>query len=317
MKRHDVVILHTMVGSLDGTDTYFRSGGYGGTESHFGVGGEGRSYQWQDTDYQAEANLAANYRAISIETEDRNSKFFPTWNSNDGSAVPAWTDRQIEEIARIVAWCCTVHNIPCQLAHDSKPGTRGIAYHRLGVDGNFPDHRVTGGEVWSSATGKVCPGNRRIAQIPKVIEKARRIMGGVSAQPEPLIESKKTGGIVIPVLLPRTDAPEKADSPSSTWPYREEVIDLGYVGGWRGRCYVRLSFGHPGGQVLRAHFDTSIAGKAAVFNVPGVGEWPGQFVDPAYANGNRWTIEAPTGPTALMLTYAAPGGASLSIEWER
>jgi hypothetical protein len=311
MKRHDLIILHTMVGSLDGTDTYFRSGGYGGVESHFGVGGEGRALQWQDTNYQAEANLAGNARAISIETEDRNLKYFPVWNSNDGSAVPAWTDAQVDEIASIVAWCCTVHDIPCQLVHDSKPSTRGIAYHRLGVDGNFPDHRVPGGEAWSSAVGKVCPGNRRIAQMPKVVEKARRIMGGASTV-EPVASR---GGTVIPVILPRTDTPTEGTE-SHDWPYREEVIDLGQVGGWRGRCYVRLSFGHPGGQVFRAHFDTSVAGKAAVFHVPGVGEWPGQFVQPAYANGNRWTIEAPAGPTALMITYAAPGGASLSVEWE-
>lgn len=313
MSRHDVVCLHTMVGSLDGTDSFFRADGYGGTESHFGVGGDGRVYQWQDTTYRAEANADGNHRLISIETEDRNSKIFTRW---DGSNVPAWTDAQLDELARLVAWCCTVHDIPCQLISDSKPGTRGVGFHRLGIEGNYPNGRVPGGEIWSTARGKICPGDARIAQMPKLVEKARRIQGGVAAVPAPLTESKSSGGLVIPVLLPRTDWP--ADGlPSRDWPWREEVIDLGYVGGWRGRAMIRLSFGHPGGQVLRAHFDTAEGIGAKVWHVPGVPEWPGQFVEPSYKNGNRWTVEAPAGPTALMLSYAAPGGASLSIEWER
>lgn len=312
IKRHDLVVLHTMVGSLDGTDAYFRGDGYGGVESHFGVGGEGRVLQWQDTDFQAEANGSGNYRIISVETEDRNSRYFPQWDSNDGSAVPAWTDAQLEAIASVVAWCCTVHDIPCVLAPSSRSTSRGVGYHRQGIDGNFPDGRVPGGEVWSSALGKVCPGNRRIAQVPKVIERARRIMGGVSVVEPPA----SRGGIVIPVQLPRTD-PGPEGSPASAWPWREEVIDLGYVGGWRGRCMVRLSFGHPGGQVLRAHFDTATGPETTIFHVPGVGDWPGTWVDPAYKNPNRFTVEAPAGATALMLTYAAPGGASLNVEWER
>jgi hypothetical protein len=54
--KHDLVILHTMVGSLWGTDGYFRRDGYGGAESHFGVGYDGEILQWQDTNYKAEAN---------------------------------------------------------------------------------------------------------------------------------------------------------------------------------------------------------------------------------------------------------------------
>lgn len=312
IRSHDIVCLHTMVGALAGTDSYFKQNGYGGTESHFGIGHDGTNYQWQDTAYKADANLDGNHRIISIETADVGAGF-PKWNTNDGSAVPAWTDAQVEEIAATVAWCCTVHDIPCELIADSKPGRRGIGYHRQGCDGNFPDRRVPGGERWSSAAGKVCPGNRRIAQIPKVIEKARRIIGGVSVVEPPA----SRGGTVIPVLLPRTDEPVPADLASKQWPYREEVIDLGFVGGWRGRCMVRLSFGHPGGQVFRAHFDTAQGPNVKVFHVPGVGEWPGKFVQPAYSSGNRWVAEAPAGATALMLTYAAPGGASLSVEWER
>jgi hypothetical protein len=180
IRPHDIVCLHTMVGTLAGTDAMFQKNGYRGTESHFGIGADGTNYQWQDTDYRADANLDGNYRIISIETADMGPEF-PEWNTEDGNAVPPWTDAQIDEIAGTVAWCCTVHDIPCALVTDSRPGRRGIAYHRQGCDGDFPDGRVPGGERWSAAVGKVCPGDNRIAQIPEIIEKARRMVGRVGS----------------------------------------------------------------------------------------------------------------------------------------
>lgn len=170
LARHDIICLHTMVGSLTGTDQYFRRDGYGGVEAHFGVGGDGTVYQWQDTDYRADANLNGNHRIISIETADHGPEF-PKWS---GSDVPAWTPAQIEQIAQIIARCCRHYGIPCALVPDSRPERRGIAYHRQGCD----PWRVAGGELWSSAYGKVCPGDRRIAQIPQVIDRARHILEG-------------------------------------------------------------------------------------------------------------------------------------------
>jgi len=172
LTKFDLVILHTMVGSLNGTDGYFRGDGYGGAESHFGVGHDGTVYQWQDTNHRAEANGAANARAISIETADMGTGF-AKWNTNDGNAVPAWTDAQREAIARIVAWSCTTHDIPCSLIPDSKATRRGIGFHRQGV----PGYAVAGGELWSSARGKVCPGPKRIAQIPGIITRANALLG--------------------------------------------------------------------------------------------------------------------------------------------
>jgi N-acetylmuramoyl-L-alanine amidase len=174
MVQHDIICLHTMVGSLWGTDAFFRSDGYGGAESHFGVGYNGETLQWQDTSRQAEANLNGNHRIISIETADYGPGF-GTWNVSDASAVPAWTPEQVERIAEIVAWACRTHSIPCELVPDSRPTRRGVAYHRQGIPGWG---LVPGGEVWSSARGKVCPGNRRVAQIPLVISRARAILAG-------------------------------------------------------------------------------------------------------------------------------------------
>lgn len=180
MTAYDIVCLHTMVGSLTGTDAYFRQSGYGGNESHFGVGHDGETFQWQDLDYSADANYRGSRHIISIETADTGAGF-PKWNLNDGAQVPTWTPAQVDRLADLVAWLCRTYNIPPTLITDSKPGRRGIGYHRLGV----PGYVVAGGELWSTARGKVCPGTRRIAQIPTVVDRARKIMGAPNPTPNP------------------------------------------------------------------------------------------------------------------------------------
>lgn len=185
MSAHDIICLHTMVGSLAGTDNYFRANGYGGTESHFGVGGDGTIYQWQDLDYTADANYQGSRRIISIETADIGPEF-PKWNTSDPQAVPFWTPKQTEAIAKIIAYCCKLYMIPCVLIPDSKPSRRGIGYHRQGV----PGYMVEGGEQWSLARGKVCPGDNRISQIPTVIERAQQLLNvrpPTPTQPSPTI----------------------------------------------------------------------------------------------------------------------------------
>ena len=172
MRAFDIICIHTMVGSLMGTDSYFQSGS---ANSHFGTGGDGRIIQWLDTTIQSWANANGNPHIISIENADIGPEF-PKWNTNDGGAVPAFTAKQIEAIAQIVAWACRTHNIPCQIIPDAKPGRRGIGWHRQGV----PGYMVAGAEQWSSARGKVCPGDRRIAQIPAIVARAKAILGGQS-----------------------------------------------------------------------------------------------------------------------------------------
>lgn len=170
MRAHDIICLHTMVGSLWGTDAYFKQSGYGGSESHFGVGHDGETLQWQDLDYSADANTNGNWHIVSIETADT-GEGFPKWNTT-GDNVPPWTPKQISRLADLVAWLCRQYNIPCELIPDSKPSRRGIGFHRLGV----PGYVVAGGELWSTARGKVCPGQRRINQIPDIVLRARQIL---------------------------------------------------------------------------------------------------------------------------------------------
>jgi len=172
LTRYDLLLLHTAVGSFDGTYNYFRSSsGYTGAESHFMTSGAGDIDQYQDTAHQAEANGAANSRAISVENADMGPQFAP-WNTGDGNAVPPFTPQQIEANARIAAWAHQQHGIPLELVPDSRPGRRGIGYHRLGV----PGYATAGGELWSSARGKSCPGPKRIAQIPQIIARARQLV---------------------------------------------------------------------------------------------------------------------------------------------
>src|SRR5690606_35036091 len=95
---------------------------------------------------------------------------------------PALTAAQVEANAKILAWAHKTHGIPLQLAPNSRPGSRGLGYHRQGIDGNWSGYRyggrVSGGEVWTTSRGKVCPGDRRIDQLPQILARAKQIVSG-------------------------------------------------------------------------------------------------------------------------------------------
>jgi N-acetylmuramoyl-L-alanine amidase len=281
MSRHDIVVLHTMVGTLWGTDSYFMRDGYGGVESHFGVGHDGEVLQWQDTDFVAEANLNGNRRCISIETADTGPGF-PSWT---GTNVPAWTDAQIEAIAQIIAWCCRTHDIPCELIPDTKPNRRGIGYHRQGIRGSYPDGLVSGGEVWSTAVGKVCPGDRRVAQVPRVISRARQLLG--------------------------------VPHPSTT--RRANVLENYRVQG-SGTLRLNVPVGSASLVTARAWLSASVngpqQGSARVWfqdDDSGIGElaWTIPFSDGRSA---RRVAELPDGTTMINIQYDFPDGGCLTLE---
>lgn len=163
-----------MAGTLAGTSAEFHKNGYGGLESHFGMGTDGHVLQWQDCLFEADANFNGNHHIISMETQDRGDGF-PSWT---GSDVPAWTPAQVDALVAWLVWVTDPRThvscpagwachggIPRALVPDSRPGRRGIGYHRQGID----PWRVPDGERWSASTGKVCPGDRRILQLVNVI----------------------------------------------------------------------------------------------------------------------------------------------------
>ncbi len=169
--RHDIICLHTMVGTLAGSWSW--SSRAGGSYWHFGVGGGGAIWQCQDLRYRSAANLNGNWHVIPIETEDHGG-YFPSWNGQCGN-VPFWTERQKDAIVRLVAWLCLRYDIPPVLIPDTRVGRRGIAYHRQGID----PYRCGSCEKWSSAYGKCCPDNRRIGQLlNEVITRVQAIVGG-------------------------------------------------------------------------------------------------------------------------------------------
>lgn len=168
MTRWDVVCIHTIVGNPPAH------------AAHFSTRADGYIYQSRDTAYASAANYNGNYRVIAIENDDQGPEF-GDWDENDGHDVPAFTAAQIEAIAKICVWAYQTHGIPLVACPDSKSFSRGIAYHRQGIDGNWSGYayggRVSGGEVWTKSAGKVCPGDRRIAQVPQIIARARTLAG--------------------------------------------------------------------------------------------------------------------------------------------
>ncbi len=162
MSRYDIVCVHTIVGYAPAH------------AAHFSVKADGTITQSRDTAYRSAANLDGNHRVIAIENEDHGAAFGGT------PKLPGWvalTDAQVESNARILKWAHDTHGIPLQLCPNSKPTSRGLAYHRQGIDGNFSGYkfpgRVSGGEVWTSSYGKVCPTDARIAQLPDILAEAR------------------------------------------------------------------------------------------------------------------------------------------------
>lgn len=164
MDRYDIVCVHTIVGFAPAH------------AAHFSVFGDGTIVQSRDTRYRSAANLNGNHRVIAIENEDHGSPAFPAWT---GSDVPPLTDAQVEADARILAWAHTEHGVPLQLCPDSRPSSKGLAYHRQGIDGNFGSFRFPGrvpsGENWSSSFGKVCPGDDRIEQRTDILRIAQSL----------------------------------------------------------------------------------------------------------------------------------------------
>lgn len=179
MDRWDVVCLHTIVGNPPAH------------AAQFSVRADGWIYQSRDTKFRSAANYQGNYRVIAIENDDHGPEF-GTWNTNDGHAVPAFTAAQVESNAQICAWAFQTHGVPLVACPDSRPTSRGIAYHRQGIDGNWAGYayggRVSGGEVWTQHYGKVCPGDRRISQVTQIIARARVIAGLDKTAPAPFVE---------------------------------------------------------------------------------------------------------------------------------
>ena len=143
-----VLVFHTMVGGLRGTESMFRRNGYSGNESTFGLGGptdgaelDGALWQWGPLDRQADAQHDGNAYATSIEMSD------------GGTPSRPLSRKQIDKLVNFSAWWCRQTGNPPVLVRS--PSGRGFGYHRL-----F--------RAWNN-NGHTCPGDVRIRQIKGVI----------------------------------------------------------------------------------------------------------------------------------------------------
>ena len=143
-----VLIVHTIVGNLAGTDAMFRRQGYDGVESTFGIGGpwepgdlDGVIWQWQALDRQADAQGAGNAYATSVETAD------------GGKPDRPWTPKQVDALTDLIVWWCRQTGHPAQMVTGT--GGSGIGYHSQFTAWNPNNHS--------------CPNPTRIQQLRTIV----------------------------------------------------------------------------------------------------------------------------------------------------
>jgi hypothetical protein len=153
------ILCHTIVGTV--------SSAIGGRHYHIYIRGDGSFIQRQDLLLRSAASVQANPYSIAIVAEDM-GKYFPPWS---GSNVPPYTPQQVETLILILSWICRRFGLPASAIRTTCLGdANGIGWHRLGIDGDFPDFwplwgRRSGCLETSLSTGKPCPGDNRIWQI--------------------------------------------------------------------------------------------------------------------------------------------------------
>ncbi|MFI5676769.1 N-acetylmuramoyl-L-alanine amidase [Streptomyces cellulosae] len=148
------VVVHIMAGTLAGTDSWFRNS-QAQASSHFGTGKAGALYQWVDTADRAWAQASGNSSWLSVE--------------NEGQGGDALTEEQLDHNAEVLAWAHRTYGVPLQLA--SGPSGYGLGYHAMG------------GDAWGGHTS--CPGTRIVAQLPDIVERAKRLVTGTPEEDMP------------------------------------------------------------------------------------------------------------------------------------
>lgn len=161
--RTDLLVNHVAGGEARSLHPWFMNP-RARASSHLYILRKGRPEQYVDLDMVAWGNGAANSRSIIVETQ--------------GGAAGEWNDHQVRELIKFWVYIHRHYGVPLRAVTTSKSYERGIAHHRLGVPATYAQKRrgvsQTGGELWSSAVGKVCPGPDRIRQIPGMVAQAQK-----------------------------------------------------------------------------------------------------------------------------------------------
>lgn len=129
--------------------------------------------QYVDTAFRANADLEGNDATTSVETQG---------GVKNPDSEP-WDISQLIALANLFSWMVETHGIEPKLAVSSQLGypSKGLSWHRLGIDGNFPQlpnigaGRIQrgGGMRYSTSRGKICPGLGKIKQIPSILEMSK------------------------------------------------------------------------------------------------------------------------------------------------
>lgn len=177
---------------VDSADIYGPRRGQGSTYAHVYNPLEGALRQHQELNRMSRADLDGNGLTVSVENQDERREM-------------PFSDSQLENMARLFAELVNApgSRVPNRIA--TVDDTRGLAWHRLGVLGNFgrynPDDITTWcahqtGERWTTARGKTCPTNPRIRQIPEIWKRAQKYIEGA--------DEYRVGGLTVDPSKPPT-----------------------------------------------------------------------------------------------------------------
>lgn len=190
MRKPVRINLHTAVSNASSLFGFFNRPG--NVTSHFYVRKDGTVEQYVNTKYRAACDLKGNPDTVSIESWDGYGR---VWKSG---SPPEWTPEQVAAIAELVQWLWDTHgSIPKREATTSKRGrsSHGLSFHRLGVASSRSAYRrgvsQTGGMLYSTSVGKICPGPKRIAQVGEIFARAK---GGEVAKPSGKPSKKPSSG---------------------------------------------------------------------------------------------------------------------------
>lgn len=186
-KTTNAVVLHVAVSESATLHGWFNNP-RARASSHFYVRRDGTVEQYIPVDKISWAGVKSDQRAVSIETQ--------------GMGTGEWTYAQLDAMAAIITWCRTKYpNISVREMGTSKRSETGIGYHRLGVPGSQTQkllgRSLTGGELWSGAVGKICPGFERIKQVPLVVSRVSNGAGSVAPVRPPKALTKSGYGVPV------------------------------------------------------------------------------------------------------------------------
>ena len=164
------VILHVAAGEARSLRGWFNNPA-ARASSHLYIRRDGTVEQYVDLDQIAWTSGAASNDTIGVETQ--------------GMGHGEWTPAQVNALIEFIVWAAARYRFPIRVMASSKASERGVGWHAQGVPLNADQKRrgisQTGGQLWSSAVGKICPGPDRIKQIPGIVAAA----AGQQSPPKP------------------------------------------------------------------------------------------------------------------------------------